>query len=72
MFSPCLTSISVQVFCAFLKKGVITAYIILPSEFKTFTAVTLILQDWKTERYKEIIKSGTVSSIPSLSPQLKS
>jgi hypothetical protein len=53
-----------------LKKDVITAYTILPSEFRTFTVVNL--QDWKTERYKEIIKSGTVSSVPSLFPKLTS
>jgi len=58
------------VFCAFLKY-VITAYTILPS-FKTFTVVTLNLQDWKTERYKEIIKSGTVSSMLSLFHKLTS
>ena len=71
-FSPSLTSVSVQVFCAFLKRGVITAYTIFPSEFKTFTAVTLNLQDWKTERYKEIIKSRTVSSMLSLFHKLTS
>ena len=71
-FSPSLTSVSVQVFCAFLKRDVITAYTIFPSEFKTFTVVTLNLQDWKTERYKEIIKSGTVSSMPSLFHKLTS
>jgi hypothetical protein len=39
------------------------------SDFKNFYSSNRFLQDWKTERYKEIIKSGTVSAMSGLFPE---